>query len=49
MIKWASCGGAAGVSAFQRPLCLCGSAERVCAAERELDGAWCECELQAEG
>ena len=49
MIKWASYGGAAGVSAFQRALCLCSSAERVCSAERELDRAWCEYELHAGG
>ena len=36
-------------SAFQRPLCLCSSAERVCWAERELDRAWCEYELHAGG
>ena len=50
MIKWARwwrcwcfC------SAFQRALCLCSSAERVCSAERESDGAWCEYELHAGG
>ena len=31
--------------AFQRALCLCSSAERVCSPERELDRPWCEYEL----
>ena len=34
---------------FQRPLCLCSSAERVCSAERELDRPWCEYELHEWG
>ena len=41
--------GAAAVSAFQRPLCLCSAAERVCSAERECGRAWCEYELHAGG